>query len=99
MKIQNRRAINMDKISLKEKFSYAIGDVGCNFIYVPVTSFLMIYYTDTVGLGVAAVGTLMLIARLLDGITDLSMGLVIDKTNTKWGKTRPGEVKKNWTKR
>lgn len=79
----------MEKISFKEKFSYAIGDVGCNFIYVPVTSFLMIYYTDTVGLGVAAVGTLMLIARLLDGITDLSMGLVIDKTNTKWGKTRP----------
>jgi sugar (Glycoside-Pentoside-Hexuronide) transporter len=79
----------MGKIGLKEKMSYAIGDVGCNFIYVPVTSFLMIYYTDTVGLGVAAVGMLMLIARLLDGITDLTMGLIIDKTNTKWGKTRP----------
>lgn len=82
-------AISMDKISLKEKFSYAIGDVGCNFVYVPITSFLMIYYTDKVGIGVAAVGTLMLVARLLDGITDLSMGLVIDKTKTKWGKTRP----------
>ncbi len=79
----------MDKIDLKEKFSYAIGDVGCNFVYVPITSFLMIYYTDKVGLGVAAVGTLMLVARMLDGIADLSMGLIIDKTHTRWGKTRP----------
>ena len=79
----------MDKIGLKEKFSYAIGDVGCNFVYVPITSFLMIYYTDKVGLGVAAVGTLMLVARMLDGIADLSMGLIIDKTHTRWGKTRP----------
>lgn len=78
-----------EKINLKEKISYSIGDVGCNFVYVPITSFLMIYYTNSVGLGVAAVGTLMLIARLLDGVTDLSIGALIDKTNTRWGKTRP----------
>ncbi|MFL0250328.1 MFS transporter [Clostridium neuense] len=78
-----------DKILLKEKLAYSAGDVGCNFIYALVSSFLMIYYTNNVKLGAAAVGTLILIARLLDGVTDLTMGAIIDKTNTRWGKTRP----------
>ena len=77
------------KVSLKEKFAFALGDVGCNFIWTIVGSFLTLYYTDSVGISAAVVGTIMLITRILDGISDLGMGVVIDHTHTRWGKARP----------
>ncbi len=77
------------KVPVTQKIAYALGDVGCNFVWTTISSFLTIYYTDSVGLGAAMVGTMMLITRLLDGLTDLAMGVVIDKTNTRWGKARP----------
>ena len=52
-------------------------------------TFLTAYYTDTVGIAAAAVGTMMLISRIFDGITDILMGTIVDKTRTKWGKARP----------
>lgn len=76
-------------ISLKERVSYAIGDVGCNFVWSTVASFLTLYYTDSVGIAAAVVGTLMLVTRLLDGLTDLGFGLILDRTKTKMGKARP----------
>lgn len=77
------------KVSLREKFSYALGDAGCNFIWTVVGSFLTLYYTDSVGISAATVGTIMLITRLLDGVSDLVMGAIIDRTKTRWGKARP----------
>lgn len=77
------------KLSLKEKISYGLSDSGYNLIFTVVTSFLMFYYTDVVGMDVAAVGTLFLIVRVLDGIAGPVIGALIDKTNTKWGKCRP----------
>lgn len=52
-------------------------------------TFLTAFYTDTVGIAAAAVGTMMLLARILDGITDLMMGAIVDKTKSKYGKARP----------
>ena len=77
------------KVSLGEKIAFALGDVGCNFIWTVVGSFLTLYYTDSVGISAAVVGTIMLITRILDGISDLGMGVVIDHTHTRWGKARP----------
>lgn len=77
------------KIKLSEKISYALGDVGCNFIWTVVSSFLIMYYTDNVGIASAVIGTIMLVTRVLDGVTDVGMGLIIDRTHTKWGKARP----------
>jgi len=77
------------KVPLREKIAYGLGDAGCNFVWTTVGSFLTLYYTDSVGLTAAAVGTLMLISRLLDGASDIAMGVIIDKTNTRWGKARP----------
>ena len=51
--------------------------------------FLPIFYTDVFGLSSAAVGTLLLVCRYWDGITDLVMGIVADRTNTRWGQFRP----------
>lgn len=78
-----------NKVSTKEKFSYAIGSGGGNIITTVIGMFLTSYYTDSVGLAAAAVGTMMLLARLLDGVVDIFMGGIIDKTKTRWGKSRP----------
>lgn len=77
------------KISWKEKISYGIGSGGGNIITQVVGAFLIAYYTDTVGIAAASIGTMMLLTRLFDGVSDVLMGVVIDKTNTKWGKARP----------
>ena len=75
--------------SFKEKLAFAVGDGGCNFVWTTVGSFLTLYYTDSVGIAAAVVGTIMLLTRILDGVSDLVMGTIIDRTHTKWGKARP----------
>ncbi|MCM3213682.1 glycoside-pentoside-hexuronide (GPH):cation symporter [Niallia taxi] len=77
------------KMSMLEKISYALGDTGSNLIYTVLTTYLTFYFTDVYGIGAAAVGTLMLVARLVDMIDSPILGILIDKTNTKWGKSRP----------
>lgn len=72
-----------------EKIRFAIGDFGCNLIWGFVGGCATIYYTDNVLLSAAAVGTFMMLARLLDGVSDIIMGIIIEKTNSKWGKARP----------
>lgn len=79
----------MNRITGKEKISYGMGDLACNTMFTAVSSFLMFFYTDIAGIGLAAVGTIMLIARIVDAITDPMMGMIVDKTNTKWGRGRP----------
>ena len=75
--------------SWKEVLAFAVGDGGCNLVWTTIGSYLTLYYTDSVGLAAATVGTLMLLSRLLDGISDLVMGSIIDRTHTRWGKARP----------
>lgn len=75
--------------SVGHRIIYALGDVGSNFIWTFTSGFLTLYYTDSVGISAAFVGTMMLICRAFDGISDISMGIVIDKTKTRWGKARP----------
>lgn len=77
------------KLSIRENFCYGIGDIGANLVWTTVSMFLMVYYTDNVGLSAAVAGTFMMIARLLDGISDIFFGNMLDKTNTKFGKARP----------
>jgi GPH family glycoside/pentoside/hexuronide:cation symporter len=72
-----------------EKIFFALGDMGCNFIWTFTSGFLTLYYTDSVMLSAAFVGTLMFVTRFLDGISDIAMGIVIEKTQTRWGKARP----------
>lgn len=75
--------------SLGEKLAFAVGDGGLNFVWTTIGSFLTLYYTDNVGIAAATVGTIMLFARLADGVSDIVMGNIIDHTHTKWGKARP----------
>jgi len=75
--------------SFGTKLCYAAGDIGCNFVWTFVSGFLILYYTDSVGMSPAFVGTMIFICRILDGISDIGMGVVIEKTHTRWGKARP----------
>lgn len=79
----------MEKLSVKEKIGYALGDGAANIAWRGVATFLFIFYTDVFGLNPAVVGVLFLIARFGDGIIDILMGIVCDRTNTKYGKFRP----------
>ncbi|MDY0393510.1 glycoside-pentoside-hexuronide (GPH):cation symporter [Virgibacillus halophilus] len=78
-----------EKLSIKEKLSYGVGDIASNFVWGIVTSYLLFFYTDIFGITAAAAGTLFLITRLWDAINDPIMGVIIDKTKSKHGKTRP----------
>jgi len=78
-----------NKLSLKEKIGYAFGDGAANIAWRGVATFLFIFYTDVFGLNPATVGILFLVARFSDGISDVIMGVVGDRTKTKYGKFRP----------
>ncbi|MCY1635782.1 MFS transporter [Marinifilum sp. D737] len=77
------------KLSLKEKIGYSLGDTASHFVWDMVGFWILIFYTDTFGISAAAAGTIMLIARFWDMISDPVMGIIADRTKTKWGKFRP----------
>ena len=77
------------RLSLKEKICYALGDASANIAWRGICTFLLIFYTDVVGLAPAVVGLLMLIVRSSDGVTDVLMGIIGDRTKSKYGKFRP----------
>ena len=73
----------------KEIISFSLAGLGQNLIYNYSATFIMIFYTDVLGLAALSVGTLMLVARVWDAINDPMMGIIVDKTRTRWGKLRP----------
>jgi GPH family glycoside/pentoside/hexuronide:cation symporter len=77
------------KLSIKEKVGYSLGDTASHFVWDMVGFWILIFYTDTFGISAAAAGTIMLIARFWDMISDPLMGIIADRTNTRWGKFRP----------
>lgn len=77
------------KLSLKEKIGYGLGDTASHFVWDMVGFWILIFYTDTFGISAAAAGTIMLIARVWDMVSDPVMGIIADRTNTRWGKFRP----------
>ena len=71
------------------KIGYGAGDVAGNMVYALLSSFVLIYLTDTVGLNSSIVGTLMALSKIFDGVTDIFFGNMIDRTRSKMGKARP----------
>jgi len=71
-----------------EKIGYALGDAASNLFFQTFAIFLLFYYTDIVGLTPAAVGTMFLVTRILDTLTDPVMGALADRTHSRWGKFR-----------
>jgi glycoside/pentoside/hexuronide:cation symporter, GPH family len=78
-----------EKLPIKEKVGYALGDTAANFIFQTMVMFQLAFYTDTFGITAVAAGTLLVVVRVWDAIFDPIMGILADRTNTKWGKFRP----------
>ncbi len=79
----------VSKLSLKEKIGYSLGDTASHFVWDMVGFWLLFFYTDIYGISAAAAGTIMLVARFWDMAIDPVIGIVSDRTNTRWGKFRP----------
>ncbi len=77
------------KLSFKEKLGYSLGDTASHFVWDMVGFWLLFFYTDVYGISAAAAGTIMLVARFWDMAIDPIIGVVSDRTNTRWGKFRP----------
>ena len=71
------------------KVGYGSGDIAGNVVYAFLSSFVMIYLTNTIGLSAGIVGTLIAVSKLFDGFTDIFFGAMIDKTHSRLGKARP----------
>jgi GPH family glycoside/pentoside/hexuronide:cation symporter len=77
------------KLSVREKIGYGFGDAAANFVFQTMLIFQLGFYTDVFGISAIAAGTLLLVGRFWDAFFDPLMGVVADRTNTRWGKFRP----------
>lgn len=77
------------KLSFLERFAYGIGDYAGNLVYSAISAFLLVYYTNVVGASAAAAASIIAVSKILDGLSDLAMGYIVDHTHSKWGKARP----------
>ena len=72
-------------VSLREKICYGLGDSACNVVYGLCSTLLTFFYTDYVGVSAALVGIIFLITRVFDGVSDIIMGFITDRTKSKYG--------------
>lgn len=79
----------LNKVKLKEKISYGFGDFASSMFWTLFSMFLLFFYTDVFGITAAAAGTMFLVTRLWDTLNDPIMGMIGDRTRTRWGKFRP----------
>ncbi|HVT98540.1 MAG TPA: MFS transporter [Acidobacteriaceae bacterium] len=79
----------IERLSFAEKFGYGLGDMAANFIFQAMLALQLSYYTDTFGLTAAQAGTLFLVVGLIAAAFNPIMGVIADRTNTRWGKFRP----------
>lgn len=78
-----------DRVSIRTKFGYAIGDFGANLAFQVTSFYLLFFFTDVFGILPALAGTIILVSKIWDAISDPLMGFVTDRTNSRWGKKRP----------
>lgn len=77
------------RISFKEKVGYGLGDTASNLYFQMFINFLLFFYTDVFGISAAAAGTMLMLSRFWDAVNDPLMGVIADRTSTRWGKFRP----------
>ena len=86
----NKAKINdrMARLGWGEKLGFGVGDLGFNFYWTTIASFLAAFYTDVFGISAAAAGTMLFVTRIIDAFTDPMMGAVADRTKNRFGKFR-----------
>src|ERR1043165_277780 len=78
-----------ERLTVKEKLAYGVGDSAANLIFQTQITFLMFFYTDVFGIKAGAAGTILLISRIFDAFYDPIVGALADRTNSRWGRYRP----------
>ncbi len=86
---RNDMPVKAPKLSFKEKFGYGLGDTACHFAWDMAGMFLFFFLTDVYGISAAMAGTIMLVARVWDAVSDPLIGIISDRTQTRYGKFRP----------
>ena len=89
MKEEKEMSKGKGKLSSIQKVAYGSGNFAANLMNCTVGTFISFYYTEVAGLPIASVGVILLVCRLLDGVSDLVMGAIVQRTRTKYGKARP----------
>lgn len=75
-------------LTFREKFSYGLGDFACQLLIGPAGGLLIYYYTEYVGIDISSIGIILLLSRLLDGISDIIVGTLVDRTRSPYGRQR-----------
>lgn len=76
------------KTSISEKIAYGMGDVACNVVYALTSGLIVYFYTNVIGVSAGVVGTILLVSRVFDGVSDLLIAQLMDKINSRHGKAR-----------
>ncbi len=79
----------MNTLSIRNRFDYAVGDLGINLYFMSAMTYLLYFYTDVFGLPAGVAAGVFLVARIVDAVTDPLMGYLADRTRSRWGKLRP----------
>ena len=77
------------RLTTGTRLAYGCGDTACNIVFGMISTLLTLFYTDYAGVSVITVGMVMLVSRVFDGTSDVIMGLIVNRTRSKWGKARP----------
>ena len=77
------------RLSAANRIGYGIGDFGVNLYFISAMTYLLYFYTDVFGLSAAAAGGVFLVARIVDAVTDPMMGMIAERTRSRWGRLRP----------
>lgn len=86
---QTKNVVSGVKLGWGTRFAYGCGDTACNVVFGMISTLLTLFYTDYVGVSAATVGMVMLLSRMFDGVSDMIMGIIVEHTKSKWGKSRP----------
>lgn len=89
MQMDEQTIAGAGKLSFRTKFSYGLGNLSANLVITTANAFISYFYTDSVGIAAAMVGIILLAGRILDGVADIVMGIIVDRTKSKYGKARP----------
>lgn len=90
MQTQGKTTIDeTGRLRVGERVAYGFGDVACNVVFALTMSLATYFYTNVIGMPAAVVGTILLVSRLFDGASDVLIGVLVDKTHSRFGKARP----------
>jgi sugar (glycoside-pentoside-hexuronide) transporter len=81
--------MNTDPLTARQRLAYGVGDLGINLYFISAMTYLAYFYTDVFGLSAAAAAGVFLLARVVDAVTDPLMGLIAERTTSRWGRLRP----------